>query len=68
MTLDDVANTLFIILETFRNGLLLVEDINKYISDTMPNDLVGAICTNRHIGVDNIIAFINYRTYYIKGV
>jgi hypothetical protein len=57
MTLDDVANTLFIILETFRNGLLLVEDINKYISDTMPNDLVGAICTNRHIGVDIIMHY-----------
>ena len=57
MTLDDVASTLFIILETFRNGLLLVEDINKYISDTMPNDLVGAICTNRHIGVDIIMHY-----------
>jgi hypothetical protein len=57
MTLDDVASTLFAILETFRNGLLLVEDINKYISDTMPNDLVGAICTNRHIGVDIIMHY-----------
>ena len=57
MTLDDIASTLFIILETFRNGLLLVEDINKYISDTMPNDLVGAICTNRHIGVDIIMHY-----------
>jgi len=57
MTLDDIANTLFVILETFRNGLLLVEDINKYISDTMPNDLVGAICTNRHIGVDIILHY-----------
>ena len=57
MTLDDIASTLFIILETYRNGLLLVEDINKYISDTMPNDLVGAICTNRHIGVDIIMHY-----------
>jgi len=57
MTLDDIASTLFIILDTFRNGLLLVEDINKYISDTMPNDLVGAICTNRHIGVDIIMHY-----------
>jgi len=57
MTLDDIANTLFTILQTFRNGLLLVEDINKYISDTMPNDLVGAICTNRHIGVDIIMHY-----------
>jgi hypothetical protein len=57
MSLDDVAQTLFVILQTFKNGLLLVEDINKYISDTMPNDLVGAICTNRHIGVDIILHY-----------
>lgn len=57
MTLDDIAQTLFVILETFRNGLLLIEDVNKYISDTMPNDLVGAICTNRHIGVDIILHY-----------
>lgn len=57
MSLDDIAQTLFIVLQTFKNGLLLVEDINKYISDTMPNDLVGAICTNRHIGVDIILHY-----------
>ena len=57
MTLDDVSQALFICLDTFRNGLLLIEDVNKYISDTMPNDLVGAICTNRHIGVDIILHY-----------
>ena len=57
MTLDDIAQSLFLILDTFRNGLLLIEDVNKYISDTMPNDLVGAICTNRHIGVDIILHY-----------
>ena len=57
MTLDDIAETLFTVLDTFRNGLLLIEDVNKYISDTMPNDLVGAICTNRHIGVDIILHY-----------
>jgi hypothetical protein len=57
MSLDDIAQTLFGVLQTFKNGLLLVEDINKYISDTMPNDLVGAICTNRHIGVDIILHY-----------
>ena len=57
MTLDDIAQTLFVLLDTFRNGLLLIEDVNKYISDTMPNDLVGAICTNRHIGVDIILHY-----------
>jgi hypothetical protein len=57
MTLDDIAQTLFVCLEEFRNGLLLIEDVNKYISDTMPNDLIGAICTNRHIGVDIILHY-----------
>ncbi len=57
MTLDDIAQTLFVVLETYKNGLLLIEDVNKYISDTMPNDLVGAICTNRHIGVDIILHY-----------
>ena len=57
MSLDDIAETLFIILQNFKNGLLLIEDVNKYISDTMPNDLVGAICTNRHIGVDIILHY-----------
>jgi len=57
MSLDDIAQTLFQVLQTFKNGLLLVEDINKYISDTMPNDLTGAICTNRHIGVDIILHY-----------
>lgn len=40
-------------------GLLLIEDINKYVSDSLPNDLIGAICTQRHVGVDIIIHFQN---------
>ena len=57
MSLDDIAQALFQVLQTFKNGLLLIEDINKYISDTMPNDLIGAICTNRHIGVDIVLHY-----------
>jgi len=57
MTLDDIAKTLFIILETYRGGLLLIEDINKYISDALPNDVIGAICTNRHTDMDIIMHF-----------
>lgn len=57
MSLSEIADALFVVLDTFKNGLLLIEDVNKYISDTMPNDLVGAICTNRHIGVDIILHY-----------
>ena len=57
MSLDDIAATLLSVLENYTNGLLLIEDINKYTADTMPNDLVGSICTNRHIGVDIVIHY-----------
>lgn len=57
MSLDEITVTLSTILETFRGGLLLVEDINRYISDSMPNDLIGAICTNRHANMDIILHY-----------
>ena len=57
MTLDDMANVLQWLVRNFYDGLLLVEDINKYVSDNMPGDLIGAICTNRHVGLDIIMHF-----------
>ena len=57
MTLDEIAHTLFVILESYRGGLLLIEDINRYISDNLPNDVIGAICTNRHTSLDIIMHF-----------
>lgn len=57
MSMDEIAQTLFVILETYRGGLLLIEDVNKYTSDNMPNDLIGAICTNRHADMDIIIHY-----------
>lgn len=54
MSLDDMADVLSIILENYRNGLLLVEDINKYTNDSMKGDLVGSLATVRHIGIDLI--------------
>ena len=57
MGLRDIADVLFICLENYRGGLLLIEDINKYVSDHLPNDVVGAICTNRHSDLDIIMHF-----------
>lgn len=54
MSIDDMAEVLGIILENYRNGLLLVEDINKYTNDTLKGDLVGSLATVRHIGIDLI--------------
>lgn len=55
MTLAEMAQALGYILEHYRNGLLLIEDISKYITDSLPGDLIGAICTQRHVSVDVII-------------
>ena len=40
MTLNDVADCLWQVLQDYRGGLLLIEDINKYVGDYLPNDLV----------------------------
>lgn len=55
MTLNEMADALGYILEHYRNGLLLIEDISKYITDSLPGDLIGSICTQRHVSVDVII-------------
>lgn len=52
MGFDEWIQALFYVLQRYFNGFLLIEDINKFIGDYLPNDLVGAICTNRHTGVD----------------
>lgn len=59
MTINDMGEVLGIILDKYRNGLLLVEDINKYLSDAMPADLIGSLATSRHIGLDIISHFQN---------
>jgi len=59
LTINDMAEVLGIILDNFRNGLLLVEDINKYLSDAMPSDLIGSLATSRHIGLDIVSHFQN---------
>lgn len=55
MSLSEMAKALGYILEHYRNGLLLIEDISKYITDSLPGDLIGSICTQRHVSVDVII-------------
>ncbi len=59
MTLNEMAGALYFILQNYFVGLLLIEDINKYVSDSLPSDLIGAICTQRHVGVDVIMHFQN---------
>jgi hypothetical protein len=57
MTLSDVCQALYYILENFKGGLLLIEDINKYLTHHFPKDVVGAIVTNRHKDMDIIMHY-----------
>ncbi len=54
MTIKDMSMVLSIILEHYRDGALLVEDINKYTSTTFKMDLVGSLATIRQAGIDLI--------------
>lgn len=52
MGLEQWTKALFFVLQNYFNGFLLIEDLNRFIGDYTPDDLVGAICTNRHTGLD----------------
>ena len=55
--LSEISEALHHILENYQHGLLLIEDINKFVSDSLPNDLMGSIVTQRHLSVDVITHF-----------
>ncbi len=57
MSNDDLQEYLFYVLKNFRNGTLLVEDVNVYISDNAPNDVMGSLATLRQAGVDVIAQY-----------
>jgi len=43
------------ILESFAGGLLILEDINKYLIGTQTQDIVSTLTSNRHVDLDIII-------------
>lgn len=57
MSTDDMQTALSQVLNTYYNGILLLEDINKYIPDTINNSLIGRLSTVRQAGVDVIIHY-----------
>jgi len=57
MSLTQIAETLKFVLDKYKSGLLLIEDVNRYISDNMPSDVIGALCTNRHSDTDIILHY-----------
>ena len=57
MTINDMSAALGTILDSYKDGLLLVEDINKYTSDSMKRDLIGSLATIRQAGLDGVMHF-----------
>jgi hypothetical protein len=57
MSLNEIADSLSLILENFRTGALLIEDINKFVADSYSTDIIGGIVTQRHRGCDMILHF-----------
>lgn len=57
MTLDEMAEALYYILDNYRGGGMLIEDISKYTGDSYSKDIIGAICTQRHMDCDIIMHF-----------
>jgi ribosomal protein L30/L7E len=57
MSLDEMADTSFKAIKQFRGGLFVMEDISKYVSDTLQKDIIGTLATSRHIDTDIIAHF-----------
>lgn len=56
-SLDEIASDLAIVMENFRGGLLLIEDITKFVGDSFSVDIIGKLCTLRHVDTDVYIHF-----------
>lgn len=57
MSLSEIQQALGFILERFRGGLLVIEDISKYTSANAGMELVGSLATQRHYDCDIIIHY-----------
>jgi len=59
---DAKVERLKYILNTFRGGILVLEDFNKYVTETNTlQELIGAITTNRHRNLDIIFHYQSLR-------
>lgn len=57
LTIDQIVQLLGYVLEYYRCGLLLLEDLNAYIGDNPPFDFLSTIVRNRHFELDIIIHY-----------
>jgi hypothetical protein len=55
MSLDHKAKACFILLRNFKGGLMVLEDINNYLTSSRNKDFISSLCTNRHRAQDILI-------------
>lgn len=60
MSPDQKARAVNYILENYRNGLLLLEDINNYIGDHINSEVIGTILSQRHKGIDMMLHYHSF--------
>ena len=56
-SLSDMLTILNQIIENFRGGMLILEDINRYLIASKTTDVIGLLATNRHRDLDIICHF-----------
>jgi hypothetical protein len=57
MTTGELLLTAQTIVMYFRNGLVLLEDVNKYTSSHFKQEFIGTFIGLRHVGVDLVLHF-----------
>ena len=56
-SLSEMLDILSQIIENFRGGMLVLEDINRYLIQSKTTDVIGLLATNRHRDLDIICHF-----------
>jgi hypothetical protein len=55
--LNDMSEDLAVAMSNFRGGAMLIEDISKIVGDSPSAELIGRLCTLRHLDCDVILHF-----------
>lgn len=57
LTPDELQGIMKYILENFKNGVIVLEDLTKIVSDSVSQSLISMLATQRHASVDVYIHF-----------
>lgn len=55
MSLDDKKEVVEKVMQYYRNGLIVLDDIDDYMTGARGQSMIGALCTVRHKGIDILL-------------